>query len=472
MHKITKKSPVALVELAPTEYGRLYGKPSYDEYSMVTKRIPPRALPTLEGVLLAQGYQNINTAPSDSDVVCISAITRTAKQSLELARTIKQNNQEAKIIFGGSHFTVKYEEALNNRGDVVVFKEGEILPEILDTGFDYEKLSQIKGIAFRKENEIILTEPRLFLTSEQLSSVHPHYDNTIRRLSNIAIIETMRGCPWNCEQCGVTEMYGGHYRARSIEWTIEELKRIDDIGRTIFYISDNIAGNPKHLSLLSFAIEEAGLNKKFGVCQITSKALRNPEVVKSLKRIGIKMACVGYESMNPEFLKDMEKPCSVEDNQEAARILREAGIWNHGMIMTGGKDTRDSLEYELQWAIKNLDSAQFFPMGNIPGTRFDERMRGEGRMLCEDYPRDYPKMDGHHVLVRPENMSPYELQIITDSMYSRFYSPSNNIRRIFKSPDKAFAIALGIYTNLAGGLTKVSKSREHLEHLEFLKSVS
>ena len=486
MHKITKQSSVALVELPPTLCGILDGKPSYDEYSMITKRLPPRSLPTLAGVLLAYGYTNIHSISpihnkngklstgdwkilDSSYVICISAITRTAKQSLTLAKILKENNPEIKIIFGGPHFTVKYEEALNNGADIVVLKEGEgALPEVLDTGFDYKKLSQVKGIAYKQGNKIILTKPRPFLTSEQLSSIHPYYEKSFRKLTNTAVIETMRGCPYNCEQCGVTDLYGGHYRVKSIEWVIKELKRINDIGNTIFYTADNIAGNPKHLKDLSLAIEKEKLNKKFGVCQINSIALRNPEVVKSLKRMGIRMVCVGYESMNPKFLTDIGKPCSVEDNQEAARILRKARIWNHGMIMTGGRDTKESLKHTLKWAIKNLDSAQFFPMGNIPGTRFDKRMREEGRVLCEDY----SKADGHHVFVRPENLSPYELQIITNNMYFRFYSPLNNLKRIIKSPDKAFAIALGVYTNLAGGVTRVLKSKEHLNYLEFLKSAS
>ncbi|MDD5192161.1 MAG: radical SAM protein [Candidatus Nanoarchaeia archaeon] len=468
MKKITKQSSIALVEPPPTQHGVLDGKPSYDEYSRVTKRLPSRALPTLEGVLLDNGYENINSTPYSSDVVCISAITRTAKQSLEYATKLKLNNPEVKIVFGGAHFTVRYEEALENGGDVVVLKEGEHLSKVLNTGFDYEKLSQVKGIAYRQENRIILTEPRPLLTPEQLSSIHPYYDKALRKSTNIAVIETMRGCPYHCEQCQVTDLFGGSFRAKSIEWDIKELRRINDIGPTIFYISDNIAGNPKHLNDLSLAIEEEGLNKKFGVCQISAKSLRNPKVVESLKRMGIRMVCVGYESMNPEFLTDIRKPCSVEDNNEAARILKEAKIWNHGMIMTGGKDTKQSLEYELQWTIKNLDSAQFFPIGNIPGTKFDKRMREEGRILCEDY----SKIDGHHVLVRPENLSPYELQIITNDMYYKFYSFSNNLKRIIKSPSKGFAIALGIYTNFAGGVSKVLNSPQMRDHLEFLKSVS
>ena len=479
MKKLTKQSRVALVELPATQYGILNGGISYDEYSRITKRTPPRALPTLEGVLLANDYQNIiSISPvynqngrfsvddwkilHSSDIVGISAISRTVKQSLELSRDLKLNHPEKKIVFGGAHFTVKYEEALNNGGDVVVLKEGEHFPEVLDTGFDYEKLSQVKGIAYKKENKIILTEPRTLLTPEQLSSIHPHYNKSLRKLLKMAVIETMRGCPHKCESCGVTEIFSGSYRVKTIKWTIEELKRIEDIGNTIFYTADNIAGNPKHLSDLSLVIEQEGLNKKFGICQIRPDSLKNPEVVKSLKRMGIRMACVGYESQNLEFLKDIGKHCTPEDNNEAARI------WNHGMKMTGGKDTKKSLEYELQWAIKNLDSVQFFPIGNLPGTKFDERMRKEDRILCEDY----SKGDGHYVLVRPENLSPYELQMITNDMYYKFYSPLNNLKRIIKSPSKPFAIALGIYTNLARGISRVVNSPQAKSHFEFLKSIS
>lgn len=485
MHKITKQSSITLVELPATQYGILNGRLSYDEYSRIMKRLPPRALPTLEGVLLDSGYQNINSINPvhnkygrfslddwkillSSDVVGISTISRTSKQSLELAKNLKLNNPKVKIVFGGAHFTVKYEEALNNGGDAVVLKEGEMtFPEVLNSGFDYEKLSQINGIAYKQGDKIILTEPRELLTTEQLSYIHPHYKKSLRNLENIAVIETMRGCPYNCESCGVTEIYGGKYRIKSVDWTIEELKRIKDIGNTIFYTADNIAGNPKHLNDLSLAVEQEGLNKKFGICQIRPDSLRNPEVVKSLKRIGIRMACVGYESMNPDFLTEIKKHCTIEDNNEAARILREAKIWSHGMIMTGGKDTKESLEYELRWAVENLDSAQFFPIGNIPGTRFDARMRKEGRILCEDY----SKGDGHYVIVRPENLSPYELQTITEGMYYEFYSPSNNIRRIFNAPDKIFAAALAVYTNLFGGISKVANSPQMKEHLEFLKSM-
>lgn len=476
---------IALVELPPWQYGILNGEPSYDEFSLVMNRLPSRALPNLEAAVRVAGYANVcqinpiynpdgKLSSEDwqrllnSDIIGISAITRTSKQSLELAGILRKNPKR-KIIFGGPHFTVRYEDALGAGADAVVLREGEsTLPELLSSDFQPDQLSQIKGIAFKDGKETVVTEKRNLLTSEQLSFIHPHYNDSFRELKKIPVIETMRGCPFDCEQCQVTDIYGGKFREKSIQWTIEELKRLKDVGRNIFYTADNIAGKKNHLIDLSYAIEEEGLNKKFGICQVTSKDLGKLEIVSALNRMGIKMACVGYESMNPEFLEDMGKPCSVEDNNNAAKILREAGIWNHGMIMTGGRDTKDSLKETLQWAVENLDSAQFFPMGNIPGTRFDKRMREEGKIICEEP----SKMDGHHVVVLPENLSPYELQVITDEMYFKFYSPINNFKRIARSPDRRLAAALAVYTNLAQGLTKVSQSKEHLEHLEFLRNLS
>ncbi len=138
--------------------------------------------------------------------------------------------------------------------------------------------------------------------------------------------------------------------------------------------------------------------------------------------------------------------------------------------MTGLYDTRESLEYTLEWAMRNLDSAQFFPIGNLAGTAFDIRMRKEGRVLVDGI-NGYPIFDGHHVVVRPYNMTPYEQHVITDNMYEKFYSLKNCLRRLGRSSNKLLSLGIMIYTNFKGGISRVIQGREHLAHLEFLRSV-
>lgn len=77
------------------------------------------------------------------------------------------------------------------------------------------------------------------------------------------------------------------------------------------------------------------------------------------------------------------------------------------MMMLGGDgDTPKTLKETLTWANQNLDSVQLFSPIPIPGTPFYNKMEEEGRILT----KKWYLYDGTHVVVRPENFTPYELQ--------------------------------------------------------------
>jgi len=90
MNKISKMSKVTLLELPPTLHGNFGGNSSYDIYSKFS--LPPRALPTLASVLRKDGWKNVRMASNyhkdmyrsifEADVLAISAMTRTAPQSM------------------------------------------------------------------------------------------------------------------------------------------------------------------------------------------------------------------------------------------------------------------------------------------------------------------------------------------------------------------------------------------------------
>lgn len=485
MVKISKESLVTLVELPPTQYGILNGDISFDIYSK--SRMPARAIHVLEGILKYDGWSNtksINPVFNErkgklsvenlkrifnSDILLISSITRTSPQSQELARLYKLNNPNGRVIVGGPDPTFRLEDWLKY-ADIVVMKEGErTISKLMNRLIgDPKNLEDIDGLAFKKGKDIVVTNERRLLTSEELSNLpHPFYDKDIRSKISTGVVETSRGCPNKCDFCTVTKIYGRKYRVKSPGYVIEELKQTRDIGKYLFYSDDNLIAVPNKTMKLLEAIVENNLNKKYGVAQTTIELANMPELMQALKNAKITALCVGIESINDETLKYLGKPYTAKQIKEAIKTLKEAGFWIHGMMMPGGDgDTPETLRETLEWAYRNLDSVQWFPPTPLPGSDLYDLLESEGRILT----KNWSLYDAQHVVFRPEHFSPYELQRTIHEMYDDFYSVRGTIRRLKHSPNKKLSLELLAYAKLTG--MKMLYNPQSNQHLEFLRSVS
>ena len=483
-----KKSKITLVELSPTERGILNGNPTGDVYSYV--KLPPRALPSLQGLLISNGWENTRSLTTmyhgrnkrlsssnlqqilESDALLISHITRTFPQSMKLADFYKKSNPEGVAIAGGFDATFRVKDNLDHV-DVIVRKEGEkTLIELMERlAHDSENLEDIDGLAFKnKEGRMIVTPDRELLSKDELSSLPvPFYDSALRRGVKINAIETSRGCPHSCNFCTVTQFYGRRYRFKDVASVIEILSRTRDIGKTYFFADDNFAANPKHSKRLLEEIIRNNLDKKNSTAQVTVSVEKDKELLGLLKRAGITTLCIGIESVDDSSLQNLGKPYSAEQNESAVKKLRESGFWVHGMMMPGtDEDTPESLKYMSEWAVKNLDSAQFLPPTPLPGSRlYDERDR-EGRIVS----KDWSLYDAQHVLVKPQRFSAEGLQETVLNMYRDFYSPLNSMRRIRNSSNTRKAFWHFIYANLCKGIKRaIIETDQMKEHMAFLSGV-
>jgi len=360
-------------------------------------------------------------------------------------------------------------------GDVVVRKEALrsvpiLFPRLIQ---DRENLDEIPGIAFKRDGEIISSDPR-FLTPEELGNVaFPDYDEKTRKGVHIATIETTIGCPHDCPYCGVTDFYGGKYRCKPIDYSIGELQMLYDIhmGHGFFFIDDNFAANPKRTKQFLREMIDRKLNKKFGIAQVTVNASKDDELLDLMYKARIRHICVGFESSNDETLKFLGKPFNSEMNKQAAMIFRKHKLHVHGMFMIGGTDTEESLREELEFAKRYTDSAQFFATSPVPGTRFYKKMQEENKILSDDF----SLYDGHYLLLRSENehMTPYKSQKMIQYANEEYYSLENNINRLKTSPNFKTSLGLLLYTvPPASGVSRVFRSNPMKAHLKFLKSIS
>lgn len=476
-----KQPRITLVEMpAITAVGEI---DKFDVYSKF--RLPPRAISLLHAILLKEGYKDIvsivphlNNPPNkltrdnlkrirQSDYLLLSAITRTIIQTEKLARQYKKWNPEGKVILGGPHATFLPEKCLG-WADIVVRGEGEkTLPELLEKLTDSQLPSGVKGVSYKRNGRIIHELPRPFLTEEELSQLPiPHYDPQIRQNIGIHTLITSRGCPFDCSFCSVSAFYGRRYRRKSNEAILAELLSYNDQPKKhIFIADDNFGVKMKETKDLLRRMINLGLQTRNYSVQLRVDAAFDGEFLKLLRQAGVNRAYIGVESINDQTLRQYNKRVTANRNKEAVKRFRRAGIWLHGMLIIGGDgDTLETLRETLYWAKRNLDSAQFFTHILLPGTVFAKRMKEEGKILIEDW----QYYDGKHVLIKPKNFTPHELQRAILDMYKQFYSVWD-IGHIFRSPIKKIDVALRLYAYFRLSLNNIEKDPQMTAYLKILQ---
>lgn len=496
MGKITKKSRITLVELPGTEFGELLtdenteGQLSSDLYRYF--QLPPRAAPLIAAILMQAGYQDVQiidpnyhgnngrlTASNlerifSSDVLGVPAISRISNQSKELMRRYKTENPDGIGIFGGPHFSARVNDGLKSgNADIVALWEADnTIPELFaELEKDPPHLENILGIAYKDGNETRVNPRRRLLTPEELTQLpQPYYDSAIRKGVKASVVPTSRGCPWDCNFCIVTEMYGKEYRRPSIEHVIESAKQVFDMGKSVLYIDDNLPGeSPEdraYCKELLRRIRAEGLNRMHSIAQFSIHASKDAELLRLAKQAGIDFICVGVESLNDQSLKALNKPARPKTNIDGLRRYADAGLSVHGMKMPGGDgDTSESLDYESELDKQLLHTVQYFPTGPIPGTRFEAQMGRENRLL----PIDYAYGTGDFVLVRPKNFTPLALQLKIRDLYDRFYT-EEHYQRLKRNPN-VDAGGIIIYRNMKKGIRDVLQSPQMQKHLEFLERI-
>ena len=135
---------------------------------------------------------------------------------------------------------------------------------------------------------------------------------------------------------------------------------------------------------------------------------------------GCFMVYMGFESITQEGLDSYNKKQKVEHITSSIKLLHDYGIRVHGMFVVGSDmDTRETVRATVDFAVEHkIDTIQMMMLTTLPGTSFDTQMRTDGRVLTDDY----SLYDGHHCIIAPKNMTPYELQMETWKGMLSFYS--------------------------------------------------
>jgi anaerobic magnesium-protoporphyrin IX monomethyl ester cyclase len=398
--------------------------PDMNIYSMI--QLPRLGLPIIGATLKAAGHDvkiyNSNISPIDwndvnaADLVGISTTTSTATEGYRFADDCRERG--IPVIIGGSHVTFMADEALEH-ADFVARGEGgeQLMLELvaaLESGGPFD---DIKGLSFNRDGQTVHNETRGQCT---VLDELPFPDlSLIQGYENIKTMPIMTswGCPFHCNFCSVTAMFGRKYRFRSAENIIAELKQRRP--RKIFFYDDNIAADKKRLKELCQRMLDEDIVVPWSA-QMRTDVVRDPELLDLMHRSGCFRAYLGLESVNQATLDAFDKHQSVDDIVQAIRILHEHGIESHGMFVLGADtDTIQSVRETVKFAMKNhIDTIQLAALTPLPGTPLYEELNAAGRI----FEKNWYLYDAQHVVFEPKNMTPYELQREALRGYMKFYS--------------------------------------------------
>ncbi len=363
----------------------------------------------------------------DADLVGISTITSTAPRAYEMASIVRKAG--IPVFMGGPHVSFLVEEALSHCDYVLCGEAEQAIVPFVEALLCGQGLEAIPGLAWRyghsvKKNELaghVMDLDELPFPDFSLVAGKKKFKGDL----SITPIMTSRGCPFGCNFCSVTAMFGRRYRFRSVDNVMEEL-RFRKPGWVFFY-DDNFAARPAHTKELLRRMIDEKITPKWSA-QVRIDVARDPELLELMKKAGCTIVYIGLESINPKTLEALNKGQTPEQIEEAIRIINSYDIGIHGMFIFGADhDDPATIRSTVKFAKKNkLLSVQFMILTPLPGTHVFEKMAEEGRLLS----RDWGYYDAHHVVFEPKGMSPLQLQTLTIKAMLKFYSLHRILARL------------------------------------------
>ena len=139
---------------------------------------------------------------------------------------------------------------------------------------------------------------------------------------------------------------------------------------------------------------------------------------------------IGFESIMPECLKEVGKSFNlVSKFNDYIKRIHDSGISIEGAFIFGfDHDDKSVFERTLDFMNKTkIDFAQFGILTPFPGTKLQERLKSENRIISEDW----TKYDISHTVFKPAKMTVEELDSGRQWIEDEFYSLKGTIRRMF-----------------------------------------
>lgn len=305
-----------------------------------------------------------------ADVICISAMIAQRDSAHDLVARCRAKGKT--IVAGGPLFTIEHEQFPDV--DHFVLNEAEVtMPEFLR---DFERNTARRVYSSAEFPDIRETPAPLW----ELADL-PRYANMSLQFS--------RGCPFDCEFCNITSMFGHRPRIKTTAQVLAELDGLHRAGWRggIFFVDDNFIGNKRALKedLLPALIQwqKSGCGTPL-FTEASINLADDEELMRLMVEAGFNQVFVGIETPEEAGLAE----CNKRQNQRRDLIADVKRIQRAGLEVQGGfivgfdSDTPAIFAQQIEFIQKSgIVTAMVGLLQAVPGTKLHQRLEAEGRLL-------------------------------------------------------------------------------------------
>jgi radical SAM superfamily enzyme YgiQ (UPF0313 family) len=416
---------------------------SFEHMASITTRMPNGALGSLAGnvdphhpvavadLILVQERVRETVerllGEREPDVVGLSVMTFQRRTALKLIDLVRARRPSARIVVGGYDPSLA-PEAYTEAADFIVRGEGEItfreLLWALEAGSGF---AGIAGLWYRSDGGIARNPDRP-VSRLQDGEIRP--PNRAARVlegytllgRKVDVVETSRGCTFDCSFCSIIEMRGRNFNAYALDRVLADIRDAREQGaRAVFLVDDNITLDVRHFEALCQAIVNAGLNDVDYIVQAMTSSIADAgeTLAPLMRKAGFRYVFLGIENVLEDdlgFLKARTKNAQRENGRRAGSATLKAieRLHRNGMYVVGGLivgnpgDTREKVEANLAFARRHVDWPYVQHPTPYPGTPMTRDLRQRG-LIVSDRLEEY---DGTTAVVRSEHLSADEIEFL------------------------------------------------------------
>jgi radical SAM superfamily enzyme YgiQ (UPF0313 family) len=349
-----------------------------------------------------------------ADYAFVSAMTVQRKSTYQVITRCKAAG--LKVVAGGPLFTAEHEK----------------FPEV-----DYFVLNEAELTLAPFLRDLEAGVARRVYTSTEFPDIQqtpaPLWELADRKRYATMSIQYSRGCPFDCEFCNITTLFGHLPRVKTAAQIILELDGLYRLGwrESVFFVDDNLIGNKKHLreDLLPALIEWRKGKKGMPFnTEISINVADDETLMNMMTQAGFDTVFIGVETPDTDSLAECNKKQNLHRDLVAdVKRIQRAGLQVQGGFIIGfDSDTPSIFQRQIDFIQKSGIVTAMVGLLQAPiGTRLYERMKREKR-LVGSFSGD--NVDGETNIIPKMNLE--VLQKGYRAVVKTLYAPKNYYARV------------------------------------------